>query len=109
LPSSSVENPSPHPWRRVAADGSITLAIHAQPGAKRTEVSGVHGGHLKVRLAAPAAEGKANATLIAFLAHAFAVSEQAVTLVRGAGSRRKVVRIATPKRRPDREWNESPS
>jgi uncharacterized protein (TIGR00251 family) len=109
LPSSSAENPSPHPWRRVAADGSITLAIHAQPAAKRTEVSGVHGGHLKVRLAAPAVEGKANAALIAFLARAFAVSEKAVTLVRGAGSRRKVVRIAAPRRRPDREWDEPPT
>lgn len=90
----------------MGADGSITLTIHAQPGAKRTEVSGVHGGSLKIRLAAPAVEGKANAALIAFLARAFAVPERAVTLLRGARSRRKIARIAAPGQRPDRAWGE---
>jgi uncharacterized protein (TIGR00251 family) len=90
----------------VGADGAITLAIHAQPGAKRSEVSGVHGGSLRIRLAAPAVEGKANAALVAFLARSFAVPEHAVTLVRGARSRRKIVRIAAPGQRPDRAWGE---
>jgi uncharacterized protein (TIGR00251 family) len=88
----------------VGADGAITLAIHAQPGAKRSVVSGVHGGSLRIRLAALAAEGKANAALVTFLARAFAVPEHAVTLVRGARSRRKIVRIAAPGQRPDRVW-----
>lgn len=66
----------------------------------------MHGGSLKIRLAAPAVEGKANAALIAFLARAFAVPEHAVTLVRGAKSRRKIVRIAAPGARPDQAWGE---
>lgn len=66
----------------------------------------MHGGSLKIRLMAPAVEGKANAVLVAFLARAFAVPEHAVKLVRGARSRRKVVRIAAPAARPDRAWGE---
>jgi hypothetical protein len=93
-------------WRRIGADGSITLTIHAQPGAKHTEVAGVHGNCLKIRLAAPAVEGKANAALIAFLADAFRVPRRKVTLVRGEAGRRKTLRIASPAVRPDRDWGE---
>jgi uncharacterized protein (TIGR00251 family) len=91
-------------WRRVGADGSITLTIHAQPGAKRTEVSGAHDAALKIRLAAPAVEGRANETLIAFLAESFGVPRRNVTLVRGEIGRRKTLRIASPAARPDRDW-----
>jgi uncharacterized protein len=95
-------------WRRVGADGSITLAIHAQPGAKHTEVAGVHGQgmqmRLKIRLAAPAVEGRANDTLVAFLAESFGVPRRNVTLLRGETGRRKTLRIASPAARPDREW-----
>jgi hypothetical protein len=92
------------PWRRVGADGSITLTIHAQPGAKKTEVAGVHGDCLKIRLAAPAVEGKANAALLAFLAEAFGVPQRNVALIRGETGRRKTLRIASPAARPDRQW-----
>ena len=95
------------PWRRVERDGSITLAIHAQPGAKRTEVAGAHGDCLKIRLAAPPVEGRANAALIAFLAEQFGVPRSAVTLLRGEAARRKTVRIASPVARPDRDWSAS--
>jgi uncharacterized protein (TIGR00251 family) len=94
-------------WRREegrGADHALVLTIHAQPGAKRTEVAGVHGDALKIRLAAPPVEGKANAELVRFLAEAFAVPARAVTLVRGAASRRKLVRIDAPRLRPDVEW-----
>ncbi|HEV8096061.1 MAG TPA: DUF167 domain-containing protein [Burkholderiales bacterium] len=93
-------------WRRVGADGSITLTIHAQPGAKKTEVAGVHGAALKIRLAAPAVEGKANDALIAFFAASFGVPRRNVMLVRGETGRRKTVRIASPAARPDRDWGE---
>lgn len=92
------------PWRRVGADGSITLQVHAQPGARKTEVAGVHGDCLKIRLAAPAVEGKANAELRRFLADAFGVPLKNVALVRGETGRRKTLRIASPAARPDRDW-----
>jgi uncharacterized protein len=82
----------------------LTLDVHAQPGARRTEVVGTHGNALRVRLAAPAVEGKANAELRRFLAEAFGVPQRNVTLVRGEAGRRKTVRIAAPVVRPDRTW-----
>jgi uncharacterized protein (TIGR00251 family) len=94
-------------WRRVGADGSITLTIHAQPGAKKTAVAGVHGAALKIRLAAPAVEGRANDALVAFLAASFGVPRRNVTLVRGETGRRKTLRIASPAARPDRDWGMS--
>jgi hypothetical protein len=91
------------PWRREDAD-CVVLSLHVQPGAKRTEVAGVHGDALKVRLAASPVDGKANAELLRFVADAFGVSLRAVTLVRGETSRQKTVRIDHPVRRPDRDW-----
>lgn len=92
------------PWRCIGADGAITLTIHAQPGAKRTEVAGAHGGALKIRIASPPVEGKANAALCSFLAEAFGVPRRNVTLLRGGSARRKTVSIASPSARPDRVW-----
>jgi uncharacterized protein (TIGR00251 family) len=94
-------------WRREEGDGAahvITLTLHVQPGAKRTEVAGLHGDALKIRLAAPPVEGKANAELLRYLAEAFGVPQRAVTLVRGETSRSKTVRIVAPSMRPDRGW-----
>lgn len=76
-------------WHRRLADGTIVLAVHAQPGAKRTEIAGVHGEALKIRIAAPALEDRANEALIEFLAKRFAVAKREVTLVSGAKSREK--------------------
>ena len=80
---------------------ALVLALHVQPGAKRTEVAGLHGDAIKVRLAAPPVEGKANAALLRFLAEAFGVPLRSVTLLHGETSRAKQVRIAAPSRRPD--------
>ena len=95
--------PAPVPWRREE-DGAVVLALHVQPGAKRTQVDGTHGDVLKVRLAAPPVDGKANAELVRFLAEAFGVPRRQVAIVRGETSRQKTVRIAAPARRPDRGW-----
>lgn len=77
------------PWHRRLPDGTIALAVHAQPGAKRTEVSGLHGDALKIRVAAPALEDRANEALVEFLAKCFGVATRDVTLVSGAKSREK--------------------
>ena len=69
--------------------GTLVVSVHAQPGAKRTEVAGLHGEALKVRVAAPALEDRANAVLTEFLADAFAVPRRCVRLLSGAKSRAK--------------------
>ena len=94
-------------WRREeSVDGQVTLqlTLHVQPGASRTEVTRTHGDALKVRLAAPPVDGKANAELLRFLAEVFGVPRRNVTLLRGESSRAKVVRIARPVVRPDVDW-----
>lgn len=91
------------PWLREDGD-CIVLSLHAQPGAKRTEVAGMHGDALRIRLAAPPVEGKANVALVRFLADAFGVPMRNVLIVRGETSRDKVVRVERPALRPDREW-----
>ncbi|GLS04589.1 UPF0235 protein [Chitiniphilus shinanonensis] len=72
-----------------------------QPGAKKTEVTGLYDGALKLRLAAPPVDGKANAALLDFLAQAFAVPRRQVELKSGASSRRKVIRIVGSPQAPE--------
>jgi uncharacterized protein len=95
-------------WRREGDDGSVTLQIQAQPGARSTRVVGAHGvgadARLKISLTAPPVDGKANAALRAFLADAFGVAQRNVLLLRGESGRKKVVRIESPARRPDEDW-----
>lgn len=82
----------PPPWYRREGE-RIILTLHIQPGAKRTEVAGIHDGALKIKIAAPPVEGQANARLLAFLKKAFDVPSSQVVLKQGTGGRRKVVEI----------------
>lgn len=77
----------------LADDKGVTLRLHIQPGAKSTEVSGPYGEALKIRLAAPPLDGKANACLLAFLAERLGVAKTAVSLLSGDSSRAKRIRI----------------
>lgn len=88
-------------WR----DGDLTLFCQLQPQASRDEFAGTIaadqvGERLKVRIAAPPLEGRANAQLIAFLARQFGVAKRAVTIASGEGSRLKTVRIEQPAKLP---------
>ena len=80
-------------WCVTDGDGVI-LRLHVQPGAKRTELAGRHGDAMKIRLAAPPVDGKANACLLAYLADVLEVPTSAVELLSGASARAKRVRVA---------------
>ena len=82
-------------WLRADGDDALILSLHIQPGAKKTEFVGLHGEAMKIRLAAPPVDGKANAALIGFLAKFCALPKRAVTLVSGQTARAKRVRIET--------------
>lgn len=71
----------------------ITLILHVQPGAKKTAVAGLHGDALKIRLAAPAVEGRANEALLRFVADFFKVPVRNVELKQGELSRHKRVEV----------------
>ena len=80
-------------WYRITGDGRVTLTLHIQPGAKRSEFAGLHGDALKVRLAAPPLDGKANEALLRFLAEELGIPKSAVNLKSGQASRRKVLEV----------------
>ena len=75
-------------------ESGIRLWVHVQPRASRTEIVGLHGDSLKIRLAAPPVDNAANEALVDFLGERFAVRKHAVTIVSGAQSRAKVVHVA---------------
>lgn len=72
----------------------VTLAVRAQPGAKKTAITGIYdpgvAAQLKVAVHAPPIEGRANAALIAFLAEVFSIPKNQVELITGELSRSKV-------------------
>jgi len=82
-----------------AAGGGTALLVSVIPNAKRTEAVGLHDGCLRVRLAAPALEGRANDALIAWLAAQLGVAKRDVVLKQGAGARRKRLIVALPQQR----------
>ncbi len=88
-------------WARRVPDGWL-LSVYAQPGARRCEVAGQHGDALKVRVTAPPVEGRANVALEQFLAHALGIPKSAVSVVKGASSRRKTVLVAAANADPGR-------
>jgi uncharacterized protein YggU (UPF0235/DUF167 family) len=66
------------------------------PGARRTGADGLYDGALRVRLVAPAVEGKANAALLAWLAGELDLPRRALRIERGGTARRKAVAIDAP-------------
>lgn len=69
------------------------LKLHVVPGARKTEVAGLHGDRLKIKVAAPPEKGRANEVLLEFLARSLKVPRQVVHLTSGATSRAKVVAV----------------
>src|SRR5690242_5386762 len=76
-----------------AGDGYVVIDVHVQPRSGRTAVVGRHGAALKVRVAAPPADGKANDATCALLARTLGAKDGAVSLVSGASSRSKRIRV----------------
>ncbi|MCG3172331.1 MAG: hypothetical protein GMKNLPBB_00481 [Myxococcota bacterium] len=83
-------NPAP-----VQPDGGgVILHIQVQPNARATRCVGLHGDALKIQLAAPPADGQANAALVDFLARALDRPKAAVRLLSGQSSRRKRIAVS---------------
>ncbi len=76
--------------------GQTRLAVVVTPNAPRTRADGLHDGQLRVRLAAPPVDGKANAALTAWLAAELGLPRRAVTVLQGETSRRKLLALPLP-------------
>jgi uncharacterized protein (TIGR00251 family) len=68
--------------------------LHIVPRASTSAVAGRHGDALKIRIAAPPADGAANDELIRFLADRLQIPRSAITITGGSSSRRKTVVIS---------------
>jgi hypothetical protein len=79
-----------------ALPGGCRLDLSVSPNARRTAADGLHDGALRVRLAAPPVDGKANAQLLGWLADQLGCPKRAVTLLRGDSARRKQVQVDLP-------------
>jgi uncharacterized protein (TIGR00251 family) len=72
-------------------DDALILNVKAIPGASKTEFAGVHEGRLRVRIAAAPEDGRANGTLVAFLAKTLGCSKKEIVIKSGEKSRLKTV------------------
>jgi len=75
---------------------TLVLTVRVQPNASRTEIAGVLGGQLKIRVAAPAIEHKANSLLLDFLKKTFELPGGRVMIRRGDRGRTKTIEISSP-------------
>lgn len=76
-----------------AVPGGVRIHFHVQPGASNSEVAGLHGDRIRLRIQSPPVDGRANAAVIAWVAERFEVPRRDVKLVRGEKSREKTVEV----------------
>ncbi len=84
-----------------ALPGGVRLAVQITPNARKTEVIGVHGDALKLKLQAQPIEGKANEALVKFLAGVLSVPKSAVTITHGQTNKRKLLEVASATLTPE--------
>lgn len=81
-------------WARYDAGQDLwTLHVHVQPGVRNNQVVGEHGGCLKLKIAAPAVDNKANKCLLGYVAELCGVPRRQVCLVRGESARQKTIAV----------------
>lgn len=83
-----------YPWCRFdPTSARLAIAIYVQPGARSSEICGLHGNALKIKIAAPAVDNKANAALIEFLRDFLELPSSRIRVRHGARARRKLVEV----------------
>ena len=81
------------PFLSQRADGAVLLCIYVQPQASKSKIVGVHDERLKLAVAAPPVDGKANGEVVKYLAKLFRLAKRDVSIYSGAQSKRKRVMI----------------
>jgi uncharacterized protein (TIGR00251 family) len=84
-------------WFRLdSRRNALCIDVHLQPNASSTEVAGLYGSALKIRVAAPPLEQRANQALVEFLAERLGIAASRVRVARGAKNRSKTVEVGEP-------------
>jgi uncharacterized protein (TIGR00251 family) len=84
-------------WYRFDADRNILcISVHVQPNARSTGIAGRHGEALKIRVAAPPLDSRANQLVIDLIAEKLGVPKSRVSLRRGRRSRAKLIEVLAP-------------
>lgn len=87
----------------------MKISLKITPNAKRSEILGWEDGVLKLKIAAPAVDGKANAVLVRFLAETLGVPKSHIVILKGETSRNKLVEIPDGARLPHTDSSSSSS
>jgi len=77
---------------RETADG-LLVRLHVQPRAKRSEISGIHNGALKVKVTAPPVDDSANRAIVEYFSSLLGISKSCLQITSGLKSRDKILRI----------------
>lgn len=77
----------------MAQEARARISVHLQPNAKRDEAVSFENGILRVRIAAPPTEGKANKRLIEFISGILDIAKSRIAIEKGLASRQKTVMI----------------
>ncbi len=72
---------------------STKISVHAHPGARRNEITGLREGVWELKVAAPPVDGKANVKLVKYLAEVLDVPKSAIIILSGESGRKKVIEI----------------
>lgn len=77
-------------------DKGTRIELYVRPASSKNEISGEHGGRLKIKIKAPPQEGEANEELIQFLSDYFKIPKKKIFLIQGESSRQKSVLVELP-------------
>ena len=81
------------PFLSTAKDGSVVLRIYVQPKASKPRIIGLYDGLLKIGVASPPVDGKANREVVKFLAKCLKIPKNDIVLKSGLQSRRKILAV----------------
>ncbi|XP_070828847.1 UPF0235 protein C15orf40 homolog [Chaetodon trifascialis] len=73
--------------------GAVIISVHAKPGSKHSSITGVSAEAVGVAIAAPPADGEANAELVRYLAEVLELKKSHIALDKGSRSRDKLLRV----------------
>ena len=75
------------------SENYINIQVQIQPRSSKDQIIGIHDGRLKIKITAPPVDGKANESLIEFLAKTFKISKSKVEILKGHTSKLKTIKL----------------